>query len=320
MRLTFPIAIVCMAFISLQTAAQTPTLQQVTTAGATSDQTIHLSNQLVLEGLFKGLVFSTNGGRWLFRHEGAETGSNAGSNFAVHAYGDDGAWLRNNLFINRATGHVGIQTESPQTALHVAGDVTNRITNFTHNNAGIAWLGRGGSITGGWVATPDIFAITTSKDIALGGWGKSDGLWRGAAIYINSDNGNVLINKTSQTNTAYKLDVAGNVRANRIVVNTTGADFVFAPGYVLPSLTEVERFISRHRHLPGIAPADSMQQHGLDVGDQQTKLLQKIEELTLYVIDLHKKVEDQRSTIAQQAKELDAIKERFPAAETSRKK
>jgi hypothetical protein len=48
----------------------------------------------------------------------------------------------------------------------------------------------------------------------------------------------VLIGKTSQTNLAYKLDVNGNIRANKIVVNTTGADFVFDPGYHLLPLHE----------------------------------------------------------------------------------
>jgi hypothetical protein len=86
------------------------------------------------------------------------------------------------------------------------------------------------------------------------------------------------------------LDVAGNVRANKVVVNTTGADFVFASGYRLPSLKTVEQFIKANHHLPGIASAQQMQQDGLNLGDNQTKLLQKIEELTLYVIEQQKQI------------------------------
>jgi hypothetical protein len=111
--------------------------------------------------------------------------------------------------------------------------------------------------------------------------------------------GNVLIGKTTQQNSAYKLDVAGFVRANKVVVNTTGADFVFEPAYKLSSLKEVELFIQKNRHLPGIPSAKEMQSDGLDVGEQQSKLLQKIEELTLYLIAQSKKIEDQQQEINQ---------------------
>lgn len=101
-------------------------------------------------------------------------------------------------------------------------------------------------------------------------------------------NGNVLIGKNTQTNPTYKLDVAGNIRADKLVVNTTGADFVFDPGYQLPTLTEVEKYINSNKHLPGIESAKEMATNGLNVGEIQTKLLQKIEELTLYMIEMKK--------------------------------
>ena len=96
--------------------------------------------------------------------------------------------------------------------------------------------------------------------------------------------GNVLIGKTTQTNTSYKLDVNGNIRANKVVVNTTGADFVFDPAYQPPSFDSLRSFIQAHHHLPGIPAASEMQQQGLDVGTNQALLLQKIEDLTLYIL------------------------------------
>lgn len=105
-------------------------------------------------------------------------------------------------------------------------------------------------------------------------------------------NGNILIGKTSQTNTSYMLDVAGNVRSNQLVVNTTGADFVFDSTYRLPSLQEVEGYIRQYHHLPGIASAEKMQQEGLDLGDSQNRLLQKIEELTLYTIEQQRQIRE----------------------------
>lgn len=112
----------------------------------------------------------------------------------------------------------------------------------------------------------------------------------GAQALRIQNNGNVLIGKTTQTNATYKLDVNGNLRANKVVVNTTGADFVFDPAYRLAALPAVEQFIQQHHHLPGIAPAAEMQQNGIDMGEHGTKLLQKIEELTLYIIEQDKKI------------------------------
>lgn len=164
----------------------------------------------------------------------------------------------------------------------------------------IGMLGRGGFVTGGWIssALTDAFTLTYfRRDFAIGGWRKSDGIWNGPAFFINGDNGNVLIGKVTQTNANYKLDVAGNVRANKVVVNTTGADFVFDPSYDLIPLPALGKYIAEHRHLPGIKSAAEMQQEGLDVGENHTKLLQKIEELTLYIIELNKKVTEQEKKI-----------------------
>jgi len=120
-------------------------------------------------------------------------------------------------------------------------------------------------------------------------------------------NGNILVGKTSQTNTSYVFDVNGNARATSIVVNTTGADYVFGADYALPSLKMVDKYINEHHHLPGIAPAEEMQKKGVDLGDNQTRMLAKIEELTLYIIEQQKQIEalqeqNRKIEIAQQQK------------------
>ena len=122
---------------------------------------------------------------------------------------------------------------------------------------------------------------------------------------------NVLIGKSSQTITNYILDVAGNIRANKLVVNTTGADFVFAKKYHLIPLNELEKYIQQNKHLPGIEPAKRMSEEGVDVGKNETKLLQKIEELTLYLIEMKKQVnslEVENNQIKQQIKFLKSKK------------
>jgi hypothetical protein len=110
-------------------------------------------------------------------------------------------------------------------------------------------------------------------------------------------NGNVLIGKTTQTNSSYILDVNGPARVNELVVNATGADFVFERGYKLPSLSALEAYVGEHHHLPEIATAKQMQEEGVNLGENQTALLRKIEELTLYVIQQNKKLEKEQKRI-----------------------
>lgn len=114
---------------------------------------------------------------------------------------------------------------------------------------------------------------------------------------FQNTNGNILIGKTTQTNTTYLLDVNGNIRSNKLVINTTGADFVFNPAYKLRSLFELENYINSYHHLPEIESAETMQANGMDVGKIQTQLLQKIEELTLYTIDQNKMQQTQQNII-----------------------
>jgi hypothetical protein len=100
--------------------------------------------------------------------------------------------------------------------------------------------------------------------------------------------GNVLIGKTTQTNSTYKLEVEGKIRATEIVVNSTGADFVFDKNYKPLNLSELEQYVNINKHLPDVPSASEMQTNGMNVSDMQTTLLQKVEELTLYMIELKK--------------------------------
>ncbi len=103
-----------------------------------------------------------------------------------------------------------------------------------------------------------------------------------------TETGNVLIGKTIQSNPDYILDVNGIIRADKVIVNTTGADFVFEKDYSLMSLAELEKSINENKHLPGMPSAAEMQTNGMSLGETNTLLLQKIEELSLYVIELQK--------------------------------
>jgi hypothetical protein len=107
-------------------------------------------------------------------------------------------------------------------------------------------------------------------------------------LYLNNA-GNVAIG-TATVPIGYKLAVDGNLIAEKIVVKNSTAwpDFVFKKDYKLPPLSEVEQFISKNSHLPEIPSAKEVENNGQDVGEMNKLLLKKVEELTLYMIEMKK--------------------------------
>jgi uncharacterized coiled-coil protein SlyX len=99
--------------------------------------------------------------------------------------------------------------------------------------------------------------------------------------------------------------VNGPIRAKSLTLSQTGwPDYVFDSSYRLMTLQQVERYIHTNRHLPGITSAAEIEKEGLSVGDIQSGLLKKIEELTLYSIDQEKKISSQEKQLDEQAKML----------------
>jgi hypothetical protein len=97
--------------------------------------------------------------------------------------------------------------------------------------------------------------------------------------------GNVGIG-TTQIN-EYKLSVAGKIRAKEVKVTVQNwGDYVFSKEYRLRSLAEVEEYIGQYGHLPEVPSAEEVEREGVEVGQMETTIIKKIEELTLYLIEL----------------------------------
>lgn len=107
------------------------------------------------------------------------------------------------------------------------------------------------------------------------------------------NNGPIMIG-TTNTPAGYRLYVETGILTEKVKValksSANWSDYVFAENYKLQPLREVEQYIQEHKHLPGIPSADEVVENGLDLGAMDAKLLEKIEELTLHMIQLEKEV------------------------------
>ncbi|MBP6557337.1 MAG: hypothetical protein KAX93_00585 [Flavobacterium sp.] len=131
----------------------------------------------------------------------------------------------------------------------------------------------------------------------------------------STSNGKIYIgSNTAYPNTTgnYKLFVEGGILTEKVKValrsSANWADYVFAKDYKLMPLKEVEQFVLANKHLPGIDSAEVLAQNGIDVAEMQSKQMEKIEELTLYIIDQDKKIEVQEKAIQKNNKEIEELK------------
>lgn len=185
---------------------------------------------------------------------------------------------------NFTSGNVGIGTTSPNAKLHIAGSV------FIPSMSSY-WIGSYGD---------------SGNRLRLHHNGSNAYMDYCPSLYFRSgisevtvfdSNGNVGIGTSNPTN---KLDVNGTVRAKEVKIETGWADFVFNEDYNLRTLSEVNDFIKENKHLPEIPSITEVKENeGVNVGEMQVKLLQKIEELTLYLIRQNEKIQILESELSE---------------------
>jgi hypothetical protein len=193
-----------------------------------------------------------------------------------------------------SSGNAGIGTGSPAYPLTVltSSDDIAMFKNASTNNVRICVANNTAQMNIGIGATTlHPYFWSNSGKIAFGDDGNP-------TMVVGMGIGNVGI---GTSNPQAKLAVNGDIYAKKVKVTQVGwADYVFSPFYRLRPLSEVELFIREHHHLPEVPSAAAVEKDGIDLGDNQAVLLKKIEELTLYIINLNKEVEALKKEIGQQ--------------------
>jgi hypothetical protein len=117
----------------------------------------------------------------------------------------------------------------------------------------------------------------------------------GGGITYTADNVGIGLSNPSS-----KLAVNGTIRAKEVIVTTQGwPDFVFTPSYALKPLEDVENYIHENNRLEGIPSEKEIMENGVPMGAMQAKLLQKIEETTLYLIEIKKENEALKARLSE---------------------
>ncbi len=216
------------------------------------------------------------------------------------------------IFISDTAGNIGLNTSYPCERLQIGDrwtfhDGGNKIIGYNWDWLSVEGSGYSRRILDGkscWMSmseTGDIEFSSAPEGVA----GESFENQKHSNIWIGN-NGNVGIGLDGysdynilRNSTSSKLWVKGGITTTEVWVKLAvdWSDFVFDKDYHLRPLSEVESFIKENGHLPEIPDAAEVAEKGINVGEMDAKLLQKIEELTLYVIEQQKQIEEQQKHI-----------------------
>jgi hypothetical protein len=205
----------------------------------------------------------------------------------------------NTISLVNSTQNVGIGVNSNAWRFQIGPDNPN------------SW---GGMLIKDNIANPTVLRLGTFKN--FGGKGviscsKNETSGSPGTLLFNPEGGAVCIGtgiNQEFSNQDYRLYVYKGIRTEKVRVDyeSNWADYVFAPNYKLRPLSEVEAFIQKNKHLPDVPSAKEIHEKGIDLGEMHKIQMQKIEELTLYLLEMKK--------------ENDALKKRIEALESTSKK
>lgn len=210
------------------------------------------------------------------------------------------------------TGNIGIGTTAPASKFETVGttsttDGTAALVNIKQSFSGSYGnafsISRNNSTTTGFIA-----GVDNSNNAMIGGnnadlrIGKYLGGTFTDIIRVQNSTGNVAIGTTDPK--GHKLAVNGDIIATNLTVKSYSnwPDYVFKNTYNLLPLSEVKTYIVQHQHLPDLPSAAAIKKDGQDLGEMNKLLLKKVEELTLYVIEL----QEQNNAINKKIEKLEA--------------
>ncbi len=176
------------------------------------------------------------------------------------------------------------------------------------------------AVSGGWARGVNFYYTNMTRYLALGTYGNNENVERfyiaygdtpwlsGLGLYV-LPNGNTGIGTVSPSE---KLSVNGTIRAREVNITATGwADYVFRPEYQLMPLSELEAYIAENGHLPNIPTEADVAKNGVNLAEMNVKLLEKVEELTLYMLRQQNKINAQQII-------LERFSERFEKLENEK--
>lgn len=202
--------------------------------------------------------------------------------------------------------------EVGQTGSHTAtvtpSNATNQSVNWNSSNTAVATVSGSGQITAVSAGNATITAsaaenptITSQVSVTVsatsGGGGDPSG--GGETVWASGSNNNIYYNDGNvgigTTTPDEKLAVNGNIHAREVRVDLNGwPDYVFKDGYQLPTLAKVQQHIKEKGHLPNIPSAKEVEENGIELGEMNKLLLEKIEELILYTLQQEKELSAQK--------------------------
>ncbi|SHN20135.1 hypothetical protein [Flavobacterium pectinovorum] len=229
---------------------------------------------------------------------------NNGGIFYRNAFATDGQWGGwKQLLMADGNGNVGIGNTNPLAKLDISGNLILRnYDNLDGKGNIITFTSYGSDLQGPQIRSYLSYAagVNSKMGLVLSSYSKG---------YMNElflIDGNVGIGKANPTN---KLDVNGTIHSKEVKVDLLGwSDFVFKKEYNLPTLAEVEKHINEKGHLENIPNEEEVLKNGINLGEMNAKLLQKIEELTLYMIDQNKNIQSLIEENKKQNEEIIALK------------
>lgn len=187
-------------------------------------------------------------------------------------------------------------------ARYIRGTSPNYSLNIWSNNdntngSGIRLFSQGSNISPGGIQLISNYNNSGLTNVGWDflGYNTNTASWE-SAVKIYNDGQVVIGNVPTVSTNDYKLYVQTGILTEKLKVANSSdplnwADFVFEDDYQLPGIYEVEKFIKANKHLPEIPTAGDVAKDGIDVAEMDAKLLQKIEELTLYVIQQQKEID-----------------------------